>query len=97
MAKVVNDNVVILDGATQEIAGPIKVQSIRWVGGASSVADDDLILSESSTGDTSAIVWATTAAGANYVEESSNGGKGFDFRNGVRVNTIDRGKVYLYL
>jgi hypothetical protein len=76
----------------------VKVQSIRWVGGASSAEGNTLILTESAArGDTAAVLWESVAAGANYVEESSNGGSGFHFRNGIRVGTIDVGTLYLYI
>ncbi len=97
MALVKNDNVIIMDGTTQELAFPVHIKCIRWVAGASSVAGDDLILVESSMGTITDVIYASVAAGANFVESDSCGGRGFDFRNGIRVDTLDRGKVYLYL
>ncbi len=92
-----NDNVIIMDGAGQEITGSQKVKSIRWVAGASSAAGNRCILTESSSGTPSKLMWESIAANANHVESDSNGGSGFAFHNGLRVDTLDAGRVYLYL
>lgn len=97
MAVTKNDTVIIMTAATDQLAFPVHIKSIRWVAGASSVAGDSLILVESSIGTITDVLWATVAAGASYVEADSCGGHGFDFRNGVRINTISRGSLYLYL
>lgn len=96
MAVTKNDTVIIMTAATDQLAFPVQVKSIRWVAKAA-VAGDDIQLVESSIGTITDVLWTSVAAGANYVESDSNGGHGFDFRNGVRVGTIDVGTLYLYL
>ena len=90
------DNVVKMTAASDELAFHVRVKCIRWISKAAS-AGDDLVLVESSIGTTSEEIWISVAAGANWVEESSNGGAGFDFRNGIRISAIDSGTLYLYL
>lgn len=97
MAVTKNEGIIIMTAASDQLAFPCHVKCIRWVAGASSVAGDALTLVESSLGTITDVIWATTAAGANFVEESSAGGRGFDFRNGVRISAISRGTLYLYL
>lgn len=90
------DNVIRMTAAGDELAFHVRVRCIRWVSKAAS-AGDDILLVESSIGTITDVLWSSVAAGANYVEADSCGGQGFDFRNGVRVDTIDSGTLYLYL
>jgi len=89
-----SDNVILLAAAADDLPGMLRVQSIRVVTDGNMAAGDQVILTESSS---AAVMWETVAAGANYTESDSNGGKGFSFRNGLKVGTLENAKVYLYL
>lgn len=97
MAVTKSENVVLMTEADDQLAFPVRVKSLRWVAGADAEAGDQLVLVESSIGTVSEVIYESVAAGANYIEESSAGGSGFDFRNGIRVSVIDVGTLYIYL
>ena len=94
MAVTVVGKKITMTAASDEVAMPLHIKNIRWVGTSLTAAEDELILVQSSIGDTSKEIWRTIAAGANYVEESL-------FENpisfGIRVDTIDSGQVDIYL
>lgn len=93
MAVTQNDNVIILTAATDEIARPITVSRIRWVAPAAA-AGNTLALVESSVGTITDEIWESFANGANYIEESLDGEY---LPNGLRVATIDSGRLFVYL
>jgi hypothetical protein len=90
--------VIILTAQNDEITTPLRLGSIRVVDvdPAAVVAGDAVVLTESSAGDTEAVVWRTVAAGEHYIEESSNGGKGYTFARGVRCEAAENMLIYLY-
>ena len=96
MSVTKNETVIIMTTAADEIASPLRVKSLRWVSKSAS-GGDDIQLVESSLGTITDVIWESVAAGSNYVESDSNGGHGYDFRNGLRIATIDSGTLYLYL
>lgn len=96
MAIIKSDNVISMTAAADEIVTPLRVRSLRWVSKAA-IAGDDIQLVEGSNFDIAAVIWESVAAGENYIESDSNGGRGFNFRNGVRIATIDSGTLYLYI
>jgi len=67
------------------------VKSIRWVGGASSVAGNALIIRDPVLNTT---LWESTASGANYVEKDL---EETSWPNGFEVPTIDVGNLYITL
>jgi hypothetical protein len=90
-------NVIVLSAQDDEITGPLMVASIRLVdAGAAVGAGDVCVLTESSSGDITHIVWRSVAAGAFYVESDSNGSRGWYFPEGVRVETLENMQVFLY-
>ena len=96
MAVTRNDTVIILTAGGDEIAAAIKPRALRWVSKAAGPGDD-IQLVESTLGNTSEVIWESVAAGAYYVESDNAGGRGFDFRNGLRIGVIDSGSLYVYL
>lgn len=82
-----------MTAATDEIARQITVKSIRWVSAAASPGDS-LTLVESSTGNTSYVIWDDVAEGANYVTVDLHN---MFFQHGLRISVIDSGTLWVYL
>lgn len=92
MAVTVSSRVAHLTAEGDELAYPLIVKTIRWVG--ATTAGHSLILTESSTGTTTKEIYESVAAGANTVEETL---KEMTFTHGLRVGTLDSGEVWVYL
>lgn len=67
----------------------IFVKSVRWVAGATSAAGEHISIDDPQT---NAILWETTASGANYVEEVL---LETTWPNGFEVSDIDNGILYI--
>lgn len=85
--------IYIFSSAGSQITEQVIISKIRWIG--ASAAGHQLILSESTVGNTGTQVLKMQAAGENYIEESS---ALMDVRlpRGIRVHTIDSGQVWIY-
>lgn len=85
--------IFILTGAGSEITAPITVSCIRWA--HATTVGHELILTESSAGNTNNVIWPTIAAGSEYVEESC-ALRDQSLSKGIRIGTIGSGKVWVY-
>lgn len=91
MAVTIEGKTIKLTAATDEVAFPVCVKKIRWVGAGT--GGDDLIIHQSSAGDTTKEIWRTVAAGANNVESELDE-RMWNF--GFRIDTLDAGEVYVH-
>lgn len=92
MAVTSGGKVFKLTAAADELAYPVVVKTIRWVG--ADAEEDALQLTESSIGDTTKVIYDSEAGGNANVEETL---KELYFPFGIRVGTLDSGTVAIYV
>lgn len=84
--------VTVLAAVDEEVGYGVDVAGIRWV--HAQTPGNVARLTESSIGDTGAVVWENTASSANYVKEDFDG---FHFPRGIRVAQLDDGELFVYI
>lgn len=89
-AKTSKVEIVTEAGAAEVIDRPAYIDSIRWVG--ASTAADALVVTDLQDN----VLFESVAPGPDYVEESSLYKKFTNGVSGVKVPTMDSGKLYLY-
>jgi hypothetical protein len=67
MANAVDQHPWVLDTAGLITTDDLYISKLRWVGGASSVADDQLIVQDKN----GKVIFESTATGANFIDELS--------------------------
>ena len=81
------ERVVTMTAAADAITGTKIVESMRWIG---VTAGDDLVVDDSAGN----IIWVAKAETNNFTDAITFGPQQFD---GVVVDTIDSGTLYVYL
>ena len=93
MVNALNGHIWFVDTVDGDIIDDkhIFVKSVRWVGGATSVAGNAVVIQEPLS---DAILWSSTASGANYVEEAI---LETTWPQGFEVPTLDVGTLHITL
>ena len=91
MAVTVVGNKITMTAAADEVAMPLVVKTLRWIG--ATTATHTLRVHESSLGTTTKEIYRAEAGGASNTEESL---KELHFPNGLRIDVIDSGQFDFY-
>ena len=85
-----NPWVVDTASATAITADKIRVDKFRWIGGTTA---GHTCIVKNSAGKT---VWSSIAAGANFIDDSSNASAHLFDCKGIAVTTLASGILYIY-
>lgn len=90
MAVTVNGKTIILAAQDDEVAMPLVIKSIHWVG--ATTAGHLLEIEESTLVASPAPIYTDAAAGSNYVSRALIEKS---YPNGIKVTDLDSGTVYV--